>query len=139
MRYALAGAHEHMKTMDTKVYSFVFDHAMSFDGWGPKYPFCINHTCHGSEVPFTFHTFDNHPITEEEHRLSNAMVDYWTNFAHSGSPNKGPNPPKVQWAPFTPHDLNYMHLTTPNVSLESGYRKDKCDMWDKWGYRFHNK
>lgn len=137
-RYALAAAYNQTRSVNANMYLYVFDHALSFDGWGPKYPFCVNHTCHGADMPFTFHTFSKYSPTADEGRLSDTMIDYWTNFAYSGSPNKGPNSPPVQWEQFTPQNLNYMKLETPKVSLQVGYRRDKCDMWDKWGYRFYN-
>jgi hypothetical protein len=41
---------------DSAVSAFMyrFNHSWSFNGWGPRYPFCEGHVCHGSELPFVF-------------------------------------------------------------------------------------
>jgi para-nitrobenzyl esterase len=51
------------------------------------------HGFHASELPYVFGTFDGTPplwpkipTTEEEKRLSDAMVAYWTSFARTGWP-----------------------------------------------------
>lgn len=43
---------------------------------------------HGFEMPFLFSSFPTErPLTEAQRALSDRMVDYWTNFAHTGNPN----------------------------------------------------
>ncbi|HVN93308.1 MAG TPA: carboxylesterase family protein [Terracidiphilus sp.] len=51
------------------------------------------HGFHASELPFVFGTFDGTPSlwpkipnTDEENRISDAMIGYWTSFARSGRP-----------------------------------------------------
>ncbi len=41
------------------------------------------------ELPFVFHTANLGGLnyTADELVLTNTMVDYWTNFAHTGNPN----------------------------------------------------
>jgi carboxylesterase type B len=74
------------------IYHYVFDHPLSFDGWGPNYTFCVNHTCHGAELPFIFNVpyLAGFAFTADETVLGNTMMAAWTNFGHSGSPNQGP-------------------------------------------------
>lgn len=44
---------------------------------------------HSSELWYTFGTLDRswRPMTEADHRLSDTMLDYWTNFMKTGDPN----------------------------------------------------
>ncbi len=44
---------------------------------------------HSSELWYMFHTLNRswRPLTEDDYRLSDEMVDYWTNFAKYGNPN----------------------------------------------------
>jgi cholinesterase len=137
-RYALTAAYNHTRDIGANMYLYEFDHAMSFDGWGPLFANCNNHTCHGADMPFTFHSFAPFQPTPDESILSDTLIVYWTNFAYSGSPNKGPNKVDVEWEAFSPSNLYYMKLQTPKVSLRSGLLKDKYDMWDRLGYKFHS-
>jgi carboxylesterase type B len=124
------------QTQSSNVYLYQFDHNLSFDGWGPRYPFCVNHSCHGAELPFVFQQFSGFVPSPEEQVLSNRMVKYWTNFAYTGNPNIGPQDVSVNWQSITNTNLNYMLFSTPEVKLQSGLRKAQCDLWDKLGYNF---
>lgn len=44
---------------------------------------------HSAELWYMFHTLDKswRPFTEGDYRLSDEMVDYWTNFMKTGNPN----------------------------------------------------
>lgn len=68
-------------------YVYLFDHGY------PAADEAGLHAFHASEIPFMFgtiwNTTDNWPRiprTEEQRRLSDAMVEYWTSFARSGAP-----------------------------------------------------
>jgi len=101
-----------MKQQKQPVYLYQFNHSISFDGWGSRYFFCRGHVCHGSELPFVFHTTGNFSFTNEEEKLSNSMIDYWTNFAKSGDPNVGVSVPR-KWDPVTdPNHIPYLILET---------------------------
>lgn len=112
---------------------FFSDHAFSFDGWGPNYTFCNGHACHGVELPFVFHTGDQ--FDTDEIRLSVQIVQYWTNFARSGSPNS-PAPVATQWPAFSMQNLQSMLLQTPSNKIVTGYKREKCDFWDGIGYHY---
>ena len=66
-------------------------------------------------------------IFPSEYALSEAMVNYWTNFAVSGDPNKPT--PGVAWPAYT---------ATEDVTLELGdtvrvvrdLKRAQCDFWD---------
>lgn len=44
---------------------------------------------HSSELWYVFSTLDRcwRPLTEDDHKLSNRVVGYWTNFMKTGDPN----------------------------------------------------
>lgn len=125
------------QNIQTQVYLYHYDHVLSFSQtWGPRYWYCVDQCCHGSELPFVFHTADQggFNFTAQEELLSRGMVNYWTNFAHTSNPNQGPNSPSVQWLSFD-SKLSYIHLKTP-ISQETGYNQQACDLWDSLGYGF---
>lgn len=56
--------------------------------------------CHSSELFYMFHTLDRSwlPMPPADFKLSDKMMDYWTNFAKYGNPN---GLGKETWHPFT--------------------------------------
>jgi para-nitrobenzyl esterase len=69
--------------------------------------------------------------TPQEVQMSNSMIDYWTNFAKTGNPNK---PAPVQyWPQFDYTNFNSLNINTP-ISVVQGLKKNKCDFWDSIGY-----
>lgn len=117
------------------VYLYQFSHVLSFDPWGPRYPFCQGHVCHGSELPFVFHSVKPYyNFTAGEAALSVMMSYYWANFAHSGSPNK-PLPVSVEWPAYDAINDRNMQLTVPPY-VNSHLLAPFCDFWDSMGYTF---
>ena len=62
------------------------------------------HAFHASELPYVFGTFDGTPplwpkipATPEEAKLSDAMIGYWSSFAHTGRPRTAKEP---DWPAF---------------------------------------
>ena len=119
-----------------KTWVYLFDHISSFNGLKLiGLNICGDAVCHGTELPFVFHTA-NHigfDFTEEERLLSGLIVNYWANFAKNVDPNgNGP-----QWSEYKSRTSNVI-LVTPIDEIES--KKDlkaKCDFWDKVGYDLH--
>jgi para-nitrobenzyl esterase len=120
------------------VYNYEFNHVgVDTDAWGPDYYFCwYDYVCHASELPFVFDsaTVGGYYYTADEQVLSDEMVRYWGNFAHTSDPNKGPGgSPALQW-PLYQLDT----MTTLNLNLTLGYisalRQPYCDYWDSVGY-----
>ena len=77
---------------------YLFDHGY------PSADAANLHAFHASELPYVFGTLDRTPplwpripATEEEARLSSAMVGYWTSFARDGRPE---TPGAAAWAPY---------------------------------------
>jgi carboxylesterase type B len=65
--------------------------------------------------------------------MSAQMINYWTNFAISGTPNK-PQPVNQQWPEFNMQTQAYMHFAAPNVSVIPFIRNSNCNFWDSMGY-----
>ena len=63
---------------------------------------------HSSELWYIFGTLDRcwRPLTEEDHVLSQKMVDYWTNFTTYGNPN---GKTYSEWKPYT-KDSKYVEI-----------------------------
>jgi para-nitrobenzyl esterase len=75
---------------------------------------------HGAEIPYVFGTEDDWlPGDETDRQLSDAMMQYWVNFATAGSPN-GPGLP--DWPAFSSGAKNYQELgdtITSEINLEA--------------------
>lgn len=74
---------------------------------------------HASEVPFVFGTFaatppnwPKIPDAPAEHALSDAMLDYWTSFARTGTPLRDGLP---AWRPFVQDDAVMEFGATPRL------------------------
>jgi para-nitrobenzyl esterase len=57
---------------------------------------------HGLEIPFVFNAFDDRgwrwlPFSATDHKLSQTMESYWTNFAKTGDPNSAGLPAWSYW------------------------------------------
>ena len=75
--------------------------------WDHGYPAADNagyHAFHGSELPYVFGTPDRvgplwprSPDTADEKKLSDAMIDYWADFARTGHPTAANEP---DWPAF---------------------------------------
>jgi para-nitrobenzyl esterase len=95
-----AAVHDSVSHMPT--YCYLFDRKLPDDGRP-----CLKGAFHSSELWFVFHTLGRswRPFTEADFRLSDEMVDAWTNFAKYGNPNgKGGD----AWTPAT-RENPYFH------------------------------
>ncbi|XP_055955260.1 crystal protein [Patella vulgata] len=131
-----------IKHGNANTWLYIWDHAFSFPGWG-NITFCEGHVCHGSEIPYVFQTASlaGFKYTPDEIVLSDLIIQYWTNFAKTGDPNKGMDDDKyyVQNAPVWPvytKTAKYpiLHFQTPASSVENDYQQRLCDFWDTIGY-----
>ena len=89
-------------------YLYCFDREMPGDNAG---------AFHSSELWYMFGTLDRcwRPFEEKDHKLSERMVGYWTNFAKTGTPNGDDMP---FWKPFM------------DDKLEMRLSIDGCEMTD---------
>ncbi|KAL4234710.1 hypothetical protein ACF0H5_006352 [Mactra antiquata] len=119
---------------DVNVFAYLFDHAtVEHGGWG-KDSFCEGHVCHAEELGFLFGNHLAGNPTPDEVILSETLMIYWTNFAHSLDPNIGKYSPAMTWPAFRPNSTHILHFQTPQNNILGNYRKEYCDVWDKIGY-----
>eukprot|EP00049_Salpingoeca_infusionum_P005664 m.95101 g.95101 ORF g.95101 m.95101 type:complete len:540 (-) comp13040_c0_seq1:1744-3363(-) len=120
------------------VQRYRFNHAWSVRGvWGPLYPFCEGHACHGVELPFVFNSielFKNYKFTQGEAALGQQLSAYWAAFAGSKTAaQKLANDPA--WTPYKPGtDDTFVFQasnTTTTSMMQTKFRTAFCDFWDK--------
>ncbi|XP_070541618.1 crystal protein-like [Ptychodera flava] len=127
-----------ISTHSGDVYMYVFNHTISFDAWGANYSFCVGHPCHGSELPFLFHSapLGGFKFTKGEEVLSRSLMTYWTNFASTGDPNKRGEKKNsergdfIEWPKYdNSTNWQYLHFLTPN-RIGKNYLDHECNFWD---------
>lgn len=120
------------------VFNYVFDHAFSFDGWGPNFTCCKGHVCHGSDIPYMFQPhIQNITLNADEKVMADALGQYWSNFVKSGNPNDGGStPPILKW-PGYGNNTNFsaLHFSTPRNYIVENVKQELCDFWDVVGYK----
>lgn len=84
---------------------------------------------HGLEVLFVFGNFPNpmrilYPgsTVPARNRLSDSMMSYWAEFAHTGNPGKGRSGAEVPWTPWQNGDKNRPRLMVLDTELDRGIR-----------------
>ena len=112
------------------IYAYEFNEN-SINVW-PKVVACEGKACHGDDIPFTFHTDTQLGIqfTEEQNRLSNEMMAYWTKFAATRNPD---GVTLTSWPVFTPALMEYMILVSPELYTTVDPIPN-CEFWDQIGY-----
>jgi para-nitrobenzyl esterase len=86
---------------------------------------------HAAELQFVFHAPMNwfkRRFSGEELALANAMMDYWSQFAHTGNPNKDGLQP---WPLF--FDGNKQMVFDRQLSLSSTFKQEACAFWRHLG------
>ena len=109
-----------------------YNHSVSFgpEMW-PKYnfPFCVNKVCHGAELPFVFHNSANWTLDGVELKLSDYMVDSWSDFIkHDDASLRARG-----WFGFNETGKKVMALQ-PNSMIQSTTGTGLCTFWDGIGY-----
>jgi para-nitrobenzyl esterase len=99
-----------------------------------SYPMRAYHT---AELQYLFPRFHGgqgtpHPLSAEQERLSDLMVDYWTSFARYGTPDRSSDRPLPPWPRYSAEKDNVLTLDLPGPKTVDGYGKaNDCDLWDK--------
>jgi acetylcholinesterase/cholinesterase len=148
-RYIAAGIAKYAPSLPLYVYRF--NHALSFNGWGPNYTFCVGHVCHASELVYLFQTasVDNSgfEFTAQEQQMADYFGAIWSNFARYNNPNfptgdyKDPADPMtydtivdVPWPQWTAANDQRITIETPTNNLVINWRQKYCDFWDTLDY-----
>jgi para-nitrobenzyl esterase len=85
---------------------------------------------HASELQylFTVSASFSEPLSAQQMRLSNSMVQFWTNFAAFGNPFIADGTP---WFPFVTRAGNMVDLNTPHDSNFTSFNTEhQCTFWD---------
>jgi carboxylesterase type B len=117
---------------------YVFDYSLDFDGW-ENLTFCNNHSCHGSDLPYTFDAVDAN-YTAIGKRLSKAHIEYWSNFAKSSAPGFSSyltnDLNDLNWPAYDFKSKASMKFMSPTQQIAYDYWKDECKFFDSIGYYF---
>ena len=123
------------------VFSYVFHNVLSVKNvWGMS-SHCNDKVCHGAEIPFVFQSAIREPFifSQEEFKLSNSIVHYWTTFAKTGSPNRFKHYGAQIWPPYNQQGLFPEISIVLNAErgnfLTQDYRGEPCDFWDQMDYK----
>ncbi len=86
---------------------------------------------HGTDVFYTYGNLElasvpPEALGSEDYAMTDAMMDYWTSFARSGSPT-GP----VAWPSYALATDAHLTLGTP-IETGTGLLREQCDMFDSF-------
>lgn len=122
---------ELMSSVDSQAYLYLWDFHPTINGTKELKAF------HAAEVPYVFGKMNmfNIDTSEEDTRLSNAMMDIWTSFAKTGNPSL---PGEFEWPVFEMKTQKYIslgsvieekqNLRSPQVALiNAAYKNSKVD------------
>ena len=114
----------HRKTGESPVYRYKLDLASPPSKFHPG-----SFAFHSDDIEYIFGTIDTRPGAvwrDEDRKLSDQMMSYWTNFAKTGDPN-GPGLPT--WPKYGEGDP-VLHLDNPITSRPDENRA-RYDFWMK--------
>jgi para-nitrobenzyl esterase len=79
---------------------------------------------HGAEVPYVFGTVDRNSAVD--HDISDAVQQYWTNFAKTGNPNGAGLP---EWHPFSEPARQFLEFTANGPVAGEALRQPFCGLY----------
>ncbi|HEY4249182.1 MAG TPA: carboxylesterase/lipase family protein [Lacunisphaera sp.] len=127
------------ETGHSPIYHYSFDHTVPVEpgriiNGAPATATDIG-AVHASDIGYVFAAFDSAPMVpwkNEDRRVSDTMMTYWTNFARTGNPN-GPGIPN--WPEYNDKtNFAVMHLDTASKSSPASHR-DRYKFLDAYGVR----
>jgi para-nitrobenzyl esterase len=87
---------------------------------------------HGSEISYVFGTNMAGALSEDDMQMSDLIMDYWVQFAHTGDPN---GPDRVHWERFNLQKNQYMELGRA-AAMTSVSRMNKYKLIENFYDRF---
>ncbi|XP_048379648.2 uncharacterized protein LOC125448388 isoform X2 [Stegostoma tigrinum] len=121
-------ADQHSSRAETFLY--IYSHTSSFS----KNPPWVG-ASHLDDLPYLLGDpvakNSTHQYNEAEKQLSFSLMAYWTNFAHSGNPNRGPH--KISsWPNYTATGTEFMNFTANGSDwISRAYRRQQTAFWSK--------
>jgi para-nitrobenzyl esterase len=120
------------------VFEYEFDVPSSPVPWPPvSFPYQSPHTV---EIQYLFPLFhggsgDIHQLNKSQQRLAAQMVQYWTTFAHTGSPNgergRHGKTDLPYWPRYDERVDSVLSLRLPEPVVVTGFGdRHNCDFWD---------
>ncbi|XP_074546531.1 bile salt-activated lipase-like [Halichoeres trimaculatus] len=105
-----------------RTYSYVFSQPNRMGGIGKPYPSWMG-ADHADDLQYVFGKPFTTPLGYwPSHRdVSRYMINYWTNFAKTGDPNKGESVPAT-WPEFTSTGHKYLEI---NSKMDKNYVRQK--------------
>jgi para-nitrobenzyl esterase len=84
---------------------------------------------HTKELSYLFH---QNELTPAQRKLSDIMIQYWTNFAATGNPNGKDLP---NWPPYAANEPMVMRFDATRVGADTEfYTRYKCKFWAEQGF-----
>ncbi|KAI9288550.1 Carboxylesterase family-domain-containing protein [Umbelopsis sp. AD052] len=119
---------EQMAGHGVKVYRGRFDHVLQETNAPTSY--CYNKECHGSELTTVFGALNIYgiPVSAEDLKFTQNIVDTWTHFARYSNPNTHN---QLYWPAATTSKSNVYVFNSTNTLLTDGFNNDKCDFFQK--------
>ncbi|KAH9512733.1 hypothetical protein Btru_038050 [Bulinus truncatus] len=116
------------------VYFYRFSHRIVNHDW-PDWMGVL----HGDEIFFVFGlpVKNRNKYTKEEEKLSRKMMKFWTNFAKTGNPNRGPGELEMrEWPKFKHNEQLYLNISTDMLDSSSswgqGVRSEYCGFLENY-------
>jgi para-nitrobenzyl esterase len=111
------------------VYAYEFDDESAPSPF-PPLPYSLG-AYHGSDVQYFFNRMGvAAPFTQDQQKLSQAMVSYWTQFAKTGNPNSAGRP---VWSPYDASTDLRQSFVPPVPGVTPGFAADhSCGFWDSF-------
>jgi len=81
---------------------------------------------HSWELQFVFGNMLMGANRPEDRKLSDEVMEYWTNFAKTGDPNGGS---LANWPKHDPKTDAYLDFTADGLVVREGLRKAACELF----------
>jgi para-nitrobenzyl esterase len=118
-----------VKTGDAPVYRYHLEHPAPPSKFHPG-----SYAFHSDDIEYVFGTLDTRPGADwqpEDRKLSDEMMDYWTNFARTGDPNGSGSEPGLPAWPRFDQGGNVLHLDTEITAAPDSTRA-RYEFLEKW-------